>query len=716
MGLQEPDNSWTVVERLDQSRATKIDLLLAIDNSRSMADKQAILANAVPDLVESLINPPCLDQNGAPLAKKEQPHGPAEACPKGSGREFEPILDVHIGIISSSLGGHGGTICADQNDQGHLLSRKDPSPGAEQIPTYAGKGFLAWDPDKQLSPPGESEIGSLDDQTPGLIPTLADMVKGVGQTGCGFESQLESVYRFLVDPEPYASIKISGETINRVGKDDALLAARRDFLRPDSLVAIVMLTDENDCSVNESGDNYRLAESKHLARPRAICADKPNDACCVPCDVPVPAGCAVDATCFDDKGAVRLLDKGEDNINLRCFDQKRRFGKDFLYPTQRYIDAFSQSKLLGANNKTIDNPLFVQTNPSDGSLIERPGGLVFFAGIVGVPWQDIAKDPHDLKKGLKTSDEMAKDQTWSWLLGDAASGGVPVDPLMRESVAPRSGKNPALDEALDVDPLTPNNNSINGQEWNTQGADLQYACIFDVPTTTDCSNDASCECNDPASANPLCDEKDPQNRIRAKAQPGTRQLEVLRGLGNQGVVGSVCPSQVNDRDAADYGYRPAIGAIIAQLKTVIGEQCLPRVLETDEEDQVNCVVFEAKHTGGSCSCDKSEARLPMTETRRSVITQVKDQNPDNNWDCFCEIPQLKGDARDTCQSVPGNNPQSASGEPVDGFCYVDATTDPPVGNENLVARCPTNEKRMLRLVGKGEPSFGSTVFMACGSR
>ena len=45
--------------------ASKIDLLLMIDNSRSMADKQEILGAAVPDLVERLANPPCVDPSGA---------------------------------------------------------------------------------------------------------------------------------------------------------------------------------------------------------------------------------------------------------------------------------------------------------------------------------------------------------------------------------------------------------------------------------------------------------------------------------------------------------------------------------------------------------------------------------------------------------------------------------------------------------------------------
>src|SRR6266536_2613662 len=39
----------------------KLDLLLMIDNSASMADKHMILAQVVPDLVNRLVNPVCID-------------------------------------------------------------------------------------------------------------------------------------------------------------------------------------------------------------------------------------------------------------------------------------------------------------------------------------------------------------------------------------------------------------------------------------------------------------------------------------------------------------------------------------------------------------------------------------------------------------------------------------------------------------------------------
>jgi hypothetical protein len=80
----------------------KIDLLFEIDNSISMADKQASLAKAVPGLLQRLINPVCVSVTDANVTQSGP--GPTLPCPDGFKREFSPINDIHIGVISSSLG------------------------------------------------------------------------------------------------------------------------------------------------------------------------------------------------------------------------------------------------------------------------------------------------------------------------------------------------------------------------------------------------------------------------------------------------------------------------------------------------------------------------------------------------------------------------------------------------------------------------------------
>lgn len=533
-------------------KADKIDIVLAIDNSRSMADKQEVLALALTDMVQTLTNPPCIDANG----NQTQPATPQDACPAGAVRWFAPVADLHLGIISSSIGGHGSDACqassaatASNDDKAHLLARSSPDV-ADDIPTYQDKGFLLWDPAATYSPPGESDPAAL-------AQTFKQMVVGVGQVGCGYESQLESWYRFLVDPEPHQSITIQNGQATPQGVDAALLQQRADFLRPDSMLVIMMLTDENDCSIREAGQYYYAAQQTNpggsrflLPRSRQECATNPNDPCCLSCGQDA-GSCPFDPTCYvngNPNQGIATHEDLSDAPNLRCFDQKRRFGIDFLYPTDRYVNALTSATIPDSAGQLVSNPLFSDLNPNDANTTIRDPGLVMLGGIVGVPWQDIARDPSNLGAGLKSPDELLASGTWDAILGDPESYVPPSNPLMQESIAPRGT---ALDRSI------PDND------------DLQYACTFPLLMPRDCSNPGTlaCDCYPGAPANPLCDDTEPTLQIAAKAYPSLRPLNVIQGMGQQGVTASICPAQITDASAADYGYRPAIRALIERMAT-----------------------------------------------------------------------------------------------------------------------------------------------------
>ncbi len=737
-----------IVEKLQQNAIDKIDLLLGIDNSRSMADKQQILALAIPDLVKGLVNPRCLDGQGNPA--QIQPSYPTDLCPAGTNREFKPILDIHIGVTTSSIGGHGADSCPDvdtsseecapspnttNNDHGHLLARLDQC-GAQEAPTFKNKKFLAWDPSNKYG----GEIVIDNGMGGGIVPTLRDMVIGTGQIGCGYESQLESIYRFLADPNPYESIVVDNYKAIPTGTDMVLLQQRAEFMRPDSLLAIVMLTDENDCSIKEFGQFYYVGQLRngatpvHLPRARQECAKDPNDPCCKSCGQSQGV-CPDDPTCKDPNGgsSPALLSDTEDHINLRCWDQKRRFGIDFLYPTDRYVTAFSNAKIPDRDGNVVDNPIFSDLNPQDDNGNIRDPGLVFFAGIVGVPWQDIARDRTDLRKGFKDPNELNKPSdpanpqspsTWDVILGDPTKNVKPLDPLMIETFQKRSGTNPITGDPI-ADASLPNNNPINGHDWTISNDDLQYACIFPLlpGTERDCTNMnlTGCDCSSATNNNPLCN-ADPNNmnaptlQVRAKAYPGIRPLQVLRSLGSQGIVASVCPAQLNDfgDNATDFGYRPAIGAIIDRLKTALGDQCLSRTLVPDATGNVPCVIIEARNSMGQCTCDSAKARGPIKPENEGA-KKVAENDPlatKAGWDCYCEITQTQGAKRDACQNEL-SNPPLLNGQPVNGWCYVDATTVPATGNAEIVKSCPDYEKRIIRFVGEGEAATGATLFITC---
>ena len=763
VGPVDPCTNVVITEKLQQSSIDKIDLVLTIDNSRSMADKQQILALAIPDLVKGLVNPRCLDDAGIPAAQANQPVYPTDPCPVGTRREFEPVLDIHIGVTSSSIGGHGADSCPNSdsstkecqpnpnttnNDQGRLLSRTQQCGGAfaDTYPYGSGsedKGFLAWDPGCTLTPsacrhdPGGETV--IDDGAgKGIVPTLRDMVIGTGQIGCGYEAQLESIYRFLADPEPYDTIAVQDFKAVPTGTDNVLLQQRAEFMRPDSLLAIIMLTDENDCSIKEYGQFYYVGQLRNgatpvrLPRARQECAKDPNDPCCKSCGQ-AAGSCPDDPTCKDPNGGSgpALLNDTEDNINLRCWDQKRRFGIDFLYSTDRYVQAFSSAKISNRAGDLVDNPIFSDLKPMDTNSTIRDPGLVFFAGIVGVPWQDIARDKTDLKQGFKTATEMQAPidasgvSTWDVILGDPEKNIKPLDPLMIETYEKRTGTNPITGDVL-VDASMPNANPINGHEYTVANDDLQYACIFPLlpGTERDCTDTSltACDCSGATNDNPLC-QPDPNNQdkptmqVRAKGYPGIRPLAVLRDLGSQGIVASVCPAQLDDQSetATDFGYRPAIGAIKERLMPAHDGRCFQETLVPDEDGNVQCVIFEARNSNGQCSCDPTKGRSPMKPENANAQTAAENDPfaAKAGWDCYCEITQTTGVQRDACQNINTNPLTDSNGDAVNGWCYVDATTTPPTGNVDIVAKCPDNEQRIIRFVGAGEAQPGATLFITC---
>ena len=115
----------------------------------------------------------------------------------------------------------------------------------------------------------------------------------------------------------------------------------------------------------------------------------------------------------------------------------------------------------------------------------------------------------------------------------------------------------------------------------------------------------------------------------AKAYPGTRELRVLQGLGENAIVASICPKVIEAADpnkpAADpnYGYNPAVSAILARLKTQLAGKCLPRTLKADDQGQVLCRVVEAQRQKTDCNCQlDGRAEVASDDIRRAVLSQL----------------------------------------------------------------------------------------------
>jgi hypothetical protein len=560
------------------ARASKVDLLLMIDNSASMGDKQDLLKQAVPDLVGRLLDPLCVDAaTGAVYGNSN-----AGACTQGK-PEFAPVKDLHVGIVSSSLGGRGSDVCdgtdpvglgatRHDDDEAHLLVRT--AGGGTLSDSQAPDGVLAFGPGGMTS--------SKD-----FKDALQSVVAGVGEFGCGLEAQLEAWYRFLIQPDPYANIvvdtrDVDGRRRQLQGFDGTILRQRRAFLRPDSLVAVVVLTDEDDSTADPltiGGQGWAYMAKRFpgsigggAARGTSTCDRDPTSTDCTTCAFP---GHANDANCQmpgDIESTTNQPQPGyyparDDELNVRFFHMRQRYGVDPQFPIARYVTGLASAKVpnrdgehaaspsndpydprhdyIGTQNCT--NPLFAASLPSGpGEELcnlatgPRSANLVVFAVITGVA-------PSLLSPTLD-------DAAWRRIVGrDPSSWDYSgVDAHMLQSIGPRSGlPPPSASDTGDPD---------NGREWDTQGSDLQYACTFTLPAPKDCADPrfaGACDCTKTGPNPPLCNGA---IQVRGKAYPAIRELAVARALGDRAVVASICPSTLDPTQPA-YGYRPALRAL-----------------------------------------------------------------------------------------------------------------------------------------------------------
>lgn len=200
---------------IDARSVDKVDLLFVIDNSNSMADEQAALGAQLPKIVDVLTS--------------------GERFP-GDPNAFPAVKDLHVGVVDTDLGTPGFNLppnCfADGGPQaGRLLNTSTragcPSPRATPWASYtAGADRAAF----------TDEIGCM-------LP--------IGTNGCGFEQQLEAPFKALW---PAADSRVGflvGEGLGDVSVADG---GNAGFLRnappgDPSLIAIVVVTDEEDCSV-----------------------------------------------------------------------------------------------------------------------------------------------------------------------------------------------------------------------------------------------------------------------------------------------------------------------------------------------------------------------------------------------------------------------------------------------------------------------------------
>ncbi len=163
-----------------------LDLLFVVDNSGSMLAEQSQLAQNFPVFLNVLQTL----EGGLP--------------------------NLHLGVVSSNVGAAGAQSvpgCVASGDDGNLLTGP---PGNSCATTYGLQGSFVSDIAQSNGTRVRNHTGNL----AGLFACMSQL----GNTGCGFEMHLESMYRAL-----------------QPGKNPG-------FYRGGAHLAVIVIADEDDCS------------------------------------------------------------------------------------------------------------------------------------------------------------------------------------------------------------------------------------------------------------------------------------------------------------------------------------------------------------------------------------------------------------------------------------------------------------------------------------
>lgn len=214
-----------------------VDLVFVVDNSLNMADGQLRLARTLPALVEGL------------------------------GRGETGLPDLHVGVISTDLGtapynfagcehpgGDGGRILKGMNDscmnpwgqryvvdvspRGCTITRTTDTDGAPgcashdcgqahcDVAAFAGPDGVATEPDGLILVEDDAGCPRCRNYANETLAEVLSCTTDLGTSGCGMEQPLEALSLALSAPQ-----------------------GNGGFWRPDALVFVVFLSNEDDCSV-----------------------------------------------------------------------------------------------------------------------------------------------------------------------------------------------------------------------------------------------------------------------------------------------------------------------------------------------------------------------------------------------------------------------------------------------------------------------------------
>ncbi len=201
--------SGCVGEGCCRRASSELDLLMMVDNSNSMDDEQELLAAQLPRVARVLASGD-LDGDGS--------------------QDFPAVASLHIGVVTSDMGSGGFMV----------PTCHEPDFGDDGILRTAGNTSI---PGCVASHPAFQEYRDDAGADPDAFADDVACVARVGTGGCGFEQPLESTLKALVPSS--APIEFAMATRGHADRENA------GFVRPNSILAALVVADEDDCSAGD---------------------------------------------------------------------------------------------------------------------------------------------------------------------------------------------------------------------------------------------------------------------------------------------------------------------------------------------------------------------------------------------------------------------------------------------------------------------------------
>jgi hypothetical protein len=263
--MDEPDAETPDEPESDPScRTPDVDLLFVIDDSGSMAEEQKKLARALPQLLYIL-------GSGNHSGKRSL---------AGEATDFAPAQTMHVGVVTTDLGVNEAPPIESCGAASYEPTAPDPANTKAEVRALAPNGVrldkpfgddgtmqtstevalagiwsrpsgstfadpvaLVVDPDPSCEsvqpskPYLEYGPGDLFEDTAHDFSCIAKL----GKNGCGLEQQLEAMYKALAPASERFSRSSGGQ--GSAGGTNA------GFLREDAILVVVVISDEDDCSI-----------------------------------------------------------------------------------------------------------------------------------------------------------------------------------------------------------------------------------------------------------------------------------------------------------------------------------------------------------------------------------------------------------------------------------------------------------------------------------